>query len=114
MKKLIIFIFVLLLLSLTIPLYYFIIKPAYFSTLSGCRVITDVELNEAGYVVAGKVILNETLDNIIVIYQDTPFINKHELCHVNQNEQGQVYTCNQLFLRFVNELECYTKQYLPW
>jgi len=57
------------------------------------------------------------VDNNIIstsadIYNASPEVIKHEMCHKRQFEQNRLFSCNNKILKYFNELECYLLQEL--
>ena len=48
-------------------------------------------------------------DTIVLFKNNTNYL-KHELCHRKQNYENRSY--KKAFGRFLNEIECYTKQHI--
>ena len=87
--------------------YIEIIEPSIFSVKSACGLITEEELEENGYYIAG--LYNQSSDEITIFYDD-PQILKHELCHQKQSDENRLYGCDNLIGMYINEVECYIVQ----
>lgn len=110
-KSWIMFLIIILLLFLLFFFYQSIIKPSILSVKTACGEITDEELNESGYFVAGE--YNPSTKNI-TIYFNSSSVNRHENCHFVQDIKGRNYNnCDQNFGKFLNEIECKISEYLP-
>jgi len=112
MKKIIPTIIILATLILSINYIFF---PAYLSVKSACDPIGFQETYGEKYQVAGSVTIIPTEEGMCEVeffvadIEDLPTI-KHESCHVNQYNQGRFYSCDNLFGKYRNELECYSVQ----
>lgn len=117
MKKRLIQLIIVFALMIFILSFLFIFRPAYWSTSSVCF---EKEL-PCTVKRAGMIIINQTnnqTDVEIKIFEreSTPeyeIAEKHEYCHLQQYKQGRFYSCDIPALVYLNEVECYTAQYLP-
>lgn len=93
-------------------IYSSVIYPAYLSTSVDCHPVSyeqgvkDIE--QKGYQVGGY--FNYQTEEIVVYTPDIRAI-KHEICHAQQKEQNRTYLCSNKIMVFVNEAECYLRQY---
>ena len=109
--------------------YFYIFEPAYYSVQVGCDVISEQELCNNGYRVGGNFVygVNETKINVFIPFKyDSSWQErnrymesveysrtmKHENCHKNQFKNGRLWNCEHKFRLYLNEVECYFKQYL--
>ncbi len=112
--------------------YEYIFEPAYYSVQVSCAEINEDELLSKGYVAGGKFVYgsdNESKNGINIFiplrydnswqdrnrYMESEEYSRtmrHENCHQNQFEDGGGWSCQNKFRVFVDEVECYVKQYL--
>lgn len=97
-----------------IALYWFfenIYYPSKLSYLHSCKLITDEQLNNAGYCIAGNYTDNINISlgqvGMFVLNPDKKTI-RHELVHKIQMDRGFFYPCSQKMWRITNEMEAYT------
>lgn len=75
-----------------------IIKPSVFSAKHSCQIISDSELNDAGYGLVGT--LNITSGEIRIGYNETEYseeyyrVLRHERVHLQQLESGRLSKCS--------------------
>ena len=108
---------ILLLIALFVLLIAKIFYPAYLSVAGVCFDLSEEELAERGYFVAGETLLNVTEEGeeevTITFAVGSDITLRHEICHYKQITKNKLYGCFQPFLKYINEVACYTKQYLP-
>lgn len=77
--------------------------PAYFSTVDSCENL-KVKREVVGkfYVVDGSPRID--------IYDNNLFTLKHELCHYQQWQEGRLFSCEDIQMKYLNEAECYFKE----
>lgn len=92
-----------------------IMRPAYLSIKVGCAEQSNSTQSmrdyakSLGVTVAG--VHNRKTGEIKVFVPDPDeSVLKHELCHQKQHKEGYLYTCDQKFFKFLNEVECYIAQ----
>jgi hypothetical protein len=85
---------------------------------NACGTISEEELNNSGYFIAGE--YDSCNDSITIFYnvteenrQEIVAVNKHESCHRFQAKHNHLYSCNQKLFLFINEMFCYSSEYLP-
>ncbi len=111
--KRIILIFIILfsLTFLTIRVFY----PSYLSVYSACFPNSFNETYGKIYYTVGSLTVNESSGetNIYIAdYKDIKTI-KHEYIHLIQYNQGRLFNCRNLFLKYFNEVEAYSFSMLP-
>lgn len=106
-KKIIIIIFISLVLTL---LWEFILFPSYLSVYASCNTEGFNEDYGDQYYTAGSVSVSEGETTLYLLDETNIPVKKHEECHLNQIEHNRLYSCNHLFLKYLNEVECYTIQ----
>lgn len=110
MKKIFVFLIILLGFIFLLFLSNNILYPSYLSVANACETISEEELNNSGYVVVGEY---ESCSDTIIIYYNTTSVNRHEKCHKSQNANHRLYSCDLKVFLFVNEMFCYSSEYLP-
>ena len=88
----------------------YVVFPSYLSVKYACTNVSIEEMQEQGYTIAG---IYRPSTNQIIIYDADPMTFKHEKCHYYQNLKGNLNNCSNQFLLFLDEIQCYTVQYLP-
>ncbi len=110
-RILLIFIILFSLTFLTIRVFY----PSYLSVYSACFPNSFNETYGKIYYTVGSLTVNESSGetNIYIAdYQDIKTI-KHEHIHLIQYNQGRLFNCRNLFLKYFNEVEAYSFSMLP-
>lgn len=112
-EKVIVFLgaFVLVILVL-FSIYGFFLSDLFYSSYVGikhsCYEITDEELLNKGYYVAGNTTstyVNGTQKIGVVLVDKSEKVRKHELIHTEQYLSNRVWGCNNKPFLFINELE---------
>jgi len=108
--------------------YSEVFKPAYISVVVSCNINTAESF---GYVTAGSFTVgskNKSMDGITIyvppkyddswqgrnLYMETrkyEIVMQHEKIHKLQYERGMLYGCDHKFLKYLNEVEAYIRQY---
>jgi len=84
--------------------------PAYVSFYYSCHppeVNVTKFISERGFERAGE--FDSNTENITLFLPDDSTI-KHEVCHMEQQEYGRLYSCNQPIGKYLNEVECYFRE----
>lgn len=92
-------------------LYVNVLKPAYYSVQGNCVINGKEILQDAGYEVVGQFSYSNNTTSTQIFVQD-PIVVKHENCHYQQFLERRLFNCNIKFLNYINEVECYIRQYL--
>ena len=108
---------ILLILVLEIICFFAIFKiiyPAHLSTVGSCVDNSEEFLNEKGYQTQAITLYDPKTNNVSIIYYEIDkVVVKHEHVHRVQAEQGRIWGCDHIKLKYLNELEAYTFQYFP-
>jgi len=108
-----VFIFIFAVVWSSVEIFY----PSYLSVQSACGVISEEELEDNGLIIGGSAFFNITEDGeeeiTLQVFTSLDSTYRHEFCHVIQNRQGRLFSCEHKFLKFFNEVECYTLQRFP-
>jgi len=89
--------------------------PSYLSVYSACFPNSFNETYGKIYYTVGSLTVNESSGetNIYIAdYKDIKTI-KHEHIHLIQYNQGRLFNCRNLFLKYFNEVEAYSFSMLP-
>ena len=108
--KIVILMSLVIILAIGVFIYNPILYPSYLSVKYACSE-TPMNLTRTGWIVAGMFIEKETGTNLVVYDQD-PKTLIHEQCHKQQYEQHRLFDCNHQILKYINELECYSREYI--
>lgn len=112
-NEILIIIVVLIISILMITIFINILKPAYYSYLGNCKSNGYELIVQAGYMVGGQTTGYENETPEVHIFVEDNRVIRHEYCHANQILQHRAFDCSSPFGNYINELECYTLQYIP-
>lgn len=99
-------------------IYFFngsIFYKSYLSVVSSCLENGEEIIKQKGYITAGQVEfipVNSSTTNISITYIGKPSERtiRHEFIHLQQFQEGRLYSCKYPYLKYFNELEAYIKE----
>jgi len=96
-------------------LFKSIFYPAYLSVASGCGQISDEELFDLGYQIAGNTKVQDGNITIEIFVEDEDNKHKkHELIHRNQLLAGIIsLKCEDPIQKYFSEVQAYSFSYIP-
>ena len=103
----------LLVLTLLLPIYSSILAPAYYSYIGACKQCGIQEAQQAGFVLGGLTITKNDTTEIKIFIPESSVI-RHEYCHYAQVKQHRDFNCNAPLFFYLNEIECYLLDKIPF
>lgn len=114
-KRIILVVFIiisiLILIGLISTFFLKVLLPAHQSYLYDCT--EQVEFCGEKLVPLAQIKINGTGTEIILSERASDKELRHETVHLNQYYSGRIYTCQNIIMRHVNEMEAYLMSYLP-
>ena len=98
-----------------IILFKFIFYPSYLSVASACGQISEEELNELGFIIAGNTKIENGNITIEIFVEDVDNrVKKHELTHVLQIRSGiPSLSCDTPIQKFFGEVQANIYENIP-